>query len=91
MDDDQIIDPVTAHALQTDVARTRGLYGWAIWRDPPDYWGKVIARLVIEQPTPYVLVADSLAELRALLPAGLERTNRRPCDAPELVEVWLAA
>jgi hypothetical protein len=89
MDDDQIIDPATARALQTDVARTHSLYGWAIWRDPPDYWGKVIARLVLKQPTSYVLVADTLTELQVMLPTGLERTNRRPCDAPELVEVWL--
>ena len=89
MDDDQIIGPASAGALQADVARTHPLFGWAIWRDPPDYWGKVIARLVIEQPTPYILVADSLTELRTMLPAGLERNERRPCDAPELVEVWL--
>jgi hypothetical protein len=91
MDDDQMIDPATADALQTDVARTRSLYGWAVWRDAPDYPGKVIARLVTDKPTPYVLVADTLAELQAMLPRRLERFDRRTCDLPELVEVWLSA
>jgi hypothetical protein len=89
MDDDQIIDPATAQALQKDVAQTRSLFGWAVWRDAPDYSGKVIARLVTDKPTPYVLVADTLAELQAMLPRRLERSDRRTCDAPELVEVWL--
>ena len=65
------------------------MFGWAVWRDAPDYPGKVIARLVTDGPTPYVLVADTLAELQAMLPAGLERMDWRICDAPELVEVWL--
>jgi hypothetical protein len=49
MTDDQIIDPATARALQTDVARTRSLFCWAVWRDAPDYHGKVIARLVTDK------------------------------------------
>ena len=89
MDDDQIIDAATARALQRDVAKTRSLFGWAVYQDAPDYPGKVIARLVTDKPTPYVLVADTLAELQAMLPRRLERSDRRACDAPELVEVWL--
>jgi hypothetical protein len=89
MTDDQIISPAAARALQKDVARTRSLYCWAVWRDAPDYPGKVIARLVMDRSTPYVLVADGLAELQAMLPQGLERFDRRACDLPELVEVWL--
>jgi hypothetical protein len=89
MDDDIRIDPFMARALQKDVARSRSLYGWAIYQDPPDYAGKVIARLVTDRPTPYVLVADALSELQAMLPRRLERLDRRICDAPELVEVWL--
>ena len=61
MDDDQIIDPPTARAVQRDVAKKRSLCGWAVYRDAPDYPGKVIARLVTTGPTPYVLVADSLS------------------------------
>jgi hypothetical protein len=89
MNDDQIIDPPTARALQTDAARTLSLFGWAVWRDAPDYPGKVIARLVTDKPTPYVLVADTLAELQAMQPRRLDRMERRVSDAPELVEVWL--
>jgi hypothetical protein len=65
------------------------LFCWAVWRDAPDYPGKVIARLVADKPTPYVLVADRLAELQAMLPDGLERFDRRACDLPKLVGVWL--
>lgn len=89
MDDDQIIDPATTRGLQIDVARTRTLFGWAVWRDAPDHRGKVIARLVTDGPTPYVLVANSLAQLQSMLPPGLDRMDRRACGAPDLVEVWL--
>jgi hypothetical protein len=37
---------------------------------------------------PYVLVADTLEELRAQLPAGLTYSERQPADAPEVMEVW---
>jgi hypothetical protein len=47
-------------------------------RDPPDYPDKIIARLVTDSPTPYVLMAESLAELQAQLPSGLVRVERQP-------------
>jgi hypothetical protein len=49
---------------------------------------KIIARLVTDRPTPYVLMAESLAELQARLPPGLERVERQPADLPEVVEIW---
>ena len=40
-------------------------------------------------PTPYVLVADALAELQAQLPPHLERTTgHHLVDPPAVVEVW---
>jgi hypothetical protein len=35
-----------------------------------------------------VLVAGTLEELRAQLPAGLRHSGRLPADPPDLVEVW---
>ena len=91
MDDDQVIDPATARALQIDVARAHALSGWIVMRDPPDYPNKFAARLVAARPTPYVLLADSLDGLRAMLPPRLVRTDRQPAEPPEVVEVWFAA
>ena len=89
--DDQIIDAAMAQALQTDVARTHPIVGWVVMRDPPDYPVKIIGRLVTDRPTPYVLMAESLAELQAQLPPGLVRVERQPADLPEVVEIWFPA
>lgn len=89
--DDQIIDAAMARALQADVARTRPIVGWVVMRDPPDYPRKITARLVTDRPTPYVLMAESVAELQAQLPAGLVRVERQPADLPEVVEIWFPA
>jgi hypothetical protein len=47
--------------------------------------------LVTDSPTPYVLMAESLAELQAQLPSGLVRVERQPADLPEVVEIWFPA
>jgi hypothetical protein len=60
-------------------------------RGPPDYPGKMPARLVTDRPTPYLLTADSLAELQAQLPTGLVRVERQPADLPEVAEIWFPA
>jgi hypothetical protein len=41
------------------------------------------------EPTCDMFTADSLAELRMLLPAGLHCQPRQPNDDPTIVEVWL--
>jgi hypothetical protein len=63
---------------------------WVITRDEVAYPGEFVARLVTDAPTPYVLLADTLARLEVQLPAGLVRTDRQPAD-PEVVEVWFPA
>jgi hypothetical protein len=89
--DDQIIDPVMAISLHADACRARPLVGWVVMRDPPDYPDKVTARLVtIDGQAPYVLVADTLAEIHAALPHGLMRAERQPAEPPEVVEIWFA-
>lgn len=88
---DQIIDALMACAIHGDAARTHPLVGWIVMRDQPEYPDEMIARLVTDAPTPYVLRGHTLAELRDQLPPGLDRSERQPSDPPEVVEVWFPA
>ncbi len=85
---DQIVDTVTAEALQVSAAGAHALVGWIITRYQRAYPGKVVARLVTTTPTPHVLLAETLAALRALLPPGLERSERQPDYPSDVIEVW---
>lgn len=56
--------------------------------DYPDH--KYIARLFdLNHPTPYVVLRDSLDEIRETIPYGLTLLKRDPNDHPSVVEVWL--
>jgi len=88
---DQVIDAAMARGLHADACRVHALVGWVVRQSPPEYPGKFVARLVTEAHTPYVLVADTLAEVHARLPAGLTRAGRQPADPPEVVEIWFPA
>ena len=85
---DQIVDAVMARALQADAIRTHPLVAWIVTRDEAAWSGEFVARLVTDTPTPYVLLADTLAGLQAQLPTGLTRTDRQPADPTEVIEVW---
>jgi hypothetical protein len=61
---DQIIDAVMARALHADAVRAHPLVTWIIKRGQSDYPDEVVARLITDAPTPYVLLADSLAGCR---------------------------
>lgn len=86
---DQIIDAVAAQALHADACRDHPVVGWVVMRDQPAP-GAFIARLVTDTPTPYVLLASTLAEIHAQLPSGLVRSDRQPAEPPDLVEIWFA-
>jgi len=88
---DQIIDAVMARSIQADAVRTHPLAAWVSVRDTVDYPGDLVARLVTDGLTPYVLRADNLAGLHAQLPPGLARVARQASDPPEVVEVWVSA
>jgi hypothetical protein len=79
---DQIIDALMACAVHADAARTHPLVGWIVMRDQPDYPDEMIARLVTDTHTPYVLRGHTLAEVRAQLPPGLTPTERQPSYPP---------
>ncbi len=78
-----------AAALHADVCRAHPAVAWAVLDDLPAYPGKLVGRLVTGRLSEYVLVADTLAELRAQLPPGLNRSERQSGEPPNLVELWL--
>ncbi len=80
-----------ARSIQADAVRTHPLAARVIVRDQIDCPGKLVARLVTDVLTPYVLPADTLAGLHAQLPPGLVRLERQPPDPPKIVETWVAA
>jgi hypothetical protein len=82
----QIIDALMARAIHADAARTHPLVGWIVMLDQPGYPDEMIARLLTDNPTPYVLRGHTLAEVQAQLRHGLTRTERQPSDPPEVVK-----
>jgi hypothetical protein len=85
---DQIVTAETARQLHEEAMRTRGIAVWTVMEDQANYPGKLIARLATTDPTPCVLLADTLDEMRAALPPGLYHSDRTPADPDGLVELW---
>jgi hypothetical protein len=58
-----------------------------------EYPGSWVARMHVTLPEPkatrFVVIHDSLEELRTILPPGLTRMARHANDLPEIAEVWL--
>lgn len=78
--------------LQSDSNKGRDLLMWTVYENPGDFPGKVVAKpssLFAGTPVDFVLVADSLAGIRKMLPPGLVRIEREPNDDPVIVEVWM--
>ena len=81
--------PAEAQRLQ-DEAQARGR--WLMWFVSVGE-GKARAWAVVAGPLggtrlPDELVADTLEELRAMLPTGLKRADRSAVMGPEVLEVW---
>lgn len=69
---------------------------WTIYDHPKDHPDSFVARLWIVEldakliiATSDMFVADTLEELRSLLPLGLTRLSRYPGDDPVIIEAWL--
>jgi hypothetical protein len=67
---------------------------WTIYQYPSDYPGDFVARkqvigagVVIQSDD--MFTADTLDEIRKLLPRGLVRMMRHPNDDPKIIEVWM--
>jgi len=72
----------------------QGLEIWTVYDRPLDYPASFVARksvvgASIVTVTHEMFTADTLDELRALLPQGLYRVHRFAQDDPNIVEVWL--
>jgi hypothetical protein len=86
---DEILTPEMAVALHQGALERSDLAVWVISEGEPDHPGVLVARLITDG-APYVLTAASLPELRAILPPGLERSERQAADPPEVIEVWVS-
>src|SRR5690349_3433041 len=82
---DQLIDPTMARALHADDCRDHALVAWVVLWDLPAYPERYAARLATSgpAPSPYLLLADTLAGIWAMLPPGLVRSERMPGDLPQ--------
>ena len=87
---DQLIDPTLARALHADACRTHAAVAWVVLWDLPAYPERFAARLATSTASPYLLLANTLAGIRKMLPPGLVRSERQPADPPEVVEIWFA-
>lgn len=70
------------------------LTGWTIYDHPRDYPHHFVARrwIAVEGsvvPTDDMFVADTLREVRRLLPPGLICFPRMPSDDIKIVECWM--
>jgi hypothetical protein len=75
------------------MTKARTLSIWTVYDHPRDYPQHYVARRteigVPSVVTKDMFVADTLDEVRALLPPGLHRLPRYENDDPVIVEVWL--
>lgn len=78
---------------QEDLKLMGVLEMWVISERPSDFPTKFVARKWEVAKTPEltadILVADSLEEVRGMIPQGLYRLARDPSDEPQIVETWL--
>jgi hypothetical protein len=77
-----------ARSIQADMIRKHPLMAWVVTQDQDAHSGQFVARLVTNEPTVYVMLAGTLAELRDQLPPRLERTDRHSFHPREVVEIW---
>jgi hypothetical protein len=63
---------------------------WAVLWDLPAYPDRFAARLATNAPSPYLLLANTLAGIREMLPPDMVRSERMPADPPQVVELWFA-
>lgn len=65
---------------------------WAVYKKPRDYPSEYVARpFFVEgaKPIGFIVTANSLEEVRKLLPAGLCMIERSDIDDPVIVETWI--
>ncbi len=85
---DEVIDRVLATGIQADARRRYVLVAWIVTSNEPDYPGRFVARMVTDRRSPFVLVGETLDDVRRQLPDGLVHSSRQPADLAEVVEIW---
>src|SRR6185312_7324064 len=74
-------------SLHADACRDHAAVAWVVLWDLPAYPERYAAGLATSgsPPAPYLLLADTLAGIRAMLPPGMKQSERMPADLPEVV------
>ena len=85
--------PTEAQEAQDDAWRAGRWLMWFVSTSQPDYPGKAVAWARVADPqggllVPGLLVADTLDELRAMLPLGLMRRDRTAVMPESVLETW---
>ena len=61
-----------------------------IYNEPTDFPESIIARLFdANVATDYYCIADTLEEMRTLIPQYMVNIGRMPEDDPVIIEVWI--
>jgi len=81
---------IASNLKQTNDGGGIGLAIWTVYERPADFPEQFVARKWLnERPTSDIVQANSLAEVRSLIPAGLFRIPRSFGDDHTIVESWL--
>lgn len=90
---DVLLTKENAVDLQAGAAQAHDLLVWTVTQDASDAAAKFVARPSSSKlggiALSVRLEADTLQELRDLLPPGLHRANRDEGDDPVIIESWL--
>lgn len=67
---------------------------WVVYERPTDFPEKYVGRRFLikgdrDEPTAEVKIADSLEELREMIPQGMFRLGRDFGNRVQILEVWL--
>jgi hypothetical protein len=86
------VRPALADAARGFACRDHAAVASMVLWDLPAHPEHYAAQLMTsgQAPWPYLLLADTLAGIRAMLPPGLTRSERMPSDPPEVIEIWFA-
>lgn len=63
----------------------------AVYKSPTDYPGKYVARLwdIRNNPTQFIVVKDSIEEIRTAIPNQMTRLGPNSMDDPVIIETWI--
>jgi hypothetical protein len=89
---DYRMDKAEARRTQNEAIRCSELLIWTVSWGTADFGDQFVARPFLSRAGRFMhrhLSADTLDDVRALLPVGLTRLDPEPGDDPVIVEVWL--